>query len=117
MGGWWRQPMGYGECFAGKKVVPWCFVRHGEDGYHMDGNATILRGRCDHHWFAEYQPPCPSHTPDLNAIENVLYIIGRHIREHSSLASNLQDLKSCIANAWYSLEITALQKHAPSMSK
>ncbi|GFU52655.1 hypothetical protein TNCV_3134911 [Trichonephila clavipes] len=67
-------------------------------------------------WFAEHQSdfqhlPCPPHRPYLRPIENMWDMAERRIRQHSPLPSNLQNLKSCIANAWYSLDINALVKH------
>ena len=81
------------------------------DGYFMDDNAPIHRARSVQNWFAEHQPDFqhlswPTHIPDLNPIENVWGTVERRIRQFSPLPSNLQDLKNCIANAWYSLDVT-----------
>ena len=50
-------------------------------------------------------------------IKNVWDIVERRIRKHSPLPSNLQDIKSCIANAWYSLDVNAIQKLVDSIPK
>ncbi|GFU22896.1 hypothetical protein TNCV_2659341 [Trichonephila clavipes] len=57
------------------------------------------------------------HSLDLKPIENVWDIVERRIQQYSPLPSNLQDKKSCIVNAWYSLDVTALQKRVDSMPK
>ena len=93
-----------------------------DDGYFMDDNAPMHRARIVQNWFAEHQSDFqhlswPQHSPNLNPIENVWDMVERCIRKHSLLPSNLQDLKSCIANAWYSLDVNALQKHVDSMLK
>ncbi|GFU31230.1 hypothetical protein TNCV_1742241 [Trichonephila clavipes] len=74
------------------------------------------RARSIQNCFTEHQSDFqyflwPPHSPDLNPIENVRDMVERLILQHSPLPSNLQDLKSCIANAWYSLDVNALQKH------
>ncbi|GFW57611.1 hypothetical protein TNCV_2925301 [Trichonephila clavipes] len=86
----------------------------------MDDNATIYRARSVQNWLVEHQSdfqhlPWSPPSPNLNLIENVWDTGKTHIRQHSSLPTNLQDLKSCIANAWYSSE--ALHKHVYLTSK
>ena len=94
----------------------------GGDGYFMDDNAPMYRDRSVQNWFAEHQSDFqhlfyPPHSSDLNPFENVWDMVERRIRQHSPLTSILQDLKSCIANAWYSLDVNALQKFVDSMPK
>ena len=79
------------------------FYRDG-DGYFMNDITPIHRARSIQNWLAEYQfdfqhLSWPPDSPDLNPIENVWDMVERRIRQHSLLPSNLQDLKSCIANA------------------
>ena len=90
------------------------------DEYFMDDNATIHRARIVRDWFNEHQSdfqqlPWPPQSPELYPIENVWDMLERRIRQQSPLPSNLQDLKVCVANAWYSLDINALQKHVESI--
>ena len=53
----------------------------------------------------------------LTPIENLWDMVERRIGQHSHLPPILQNLKSCIANAWYSLDVNALQKLVDSMPK
>ena len=90
--------------------------------YFMDDNVPVHQARSVQNWFAEHQSDFqhffwPPHSPDLNLIENMWDMLESRIRQHSPLPSNLQDLKSCMANAWYSLNVNALQKLVDSMPK
>ncbi|GFV24974.1 transposable element Tc3 transposase [Trichonephila clavipes] len=93
------------------------------DRYFKDDNATTIHhARSAQKWFAEHQSdfqylPWPPHNPDFNPIENVRDMVERHFRQHSTLQSNLQNLKSSKANTWYFLVVNALQKHVDSMPK
>ncbi|GFU75958.1 uncharacterized protein TNCV_2087961 [Trichonephila clavipes] len=90
------------------------FYPDGDDNF-MDDNAIKHSARNVQNWFAEHQsdfqhlPRLPS--PDLNPKVNVSDMVERCIRQHYHLLSNLQDLKSCIVSAWYSLDVNALQKY------
>ncbi|GFX10816.1 hypothetical protein TNCV_4740361 [Trichonephila clavipes] len=87
-----------------------------DDGHFMDDNATTNCARRIQNCLDEYQSdfqhlPWSLYSPHLNPIEKRGWgVWGKgHVRQHYPLSSNLQDLKSCIANAWYSLGINALQ--------
>ncbi|GFU16927.1 transposable element Tcb2 transposase [Trichonephila clavipes] len=90
--------------------------------YFMDDSATTHPAQSVQNWFAEHRSdfqhlPLPQHSPNLNPIENVWDMVEKCIQQHSPLQSNSQDLKACIANEWYSLDVNALHKHVDSMPK
>ncbi|GFT51910.1 uncharacterized protein TNCV_1226291 [Trichonephila clavipes] len=114
----WREPL--------EAMNPSCFT-HPMQGYggsimiweYSDGMEMVFW--CSSQ-LAELQSdfqhlPWKQHSLDLNALENVWDVVKRRYRQNSPLPSNLQDLKSCIVNAWYSLEVNALQKHVDWMTK
>ncbi|GFX82120.1 hypothetical protein TNCV_2707501 [Trichonephila clavipes] len=88
-----------------------CFYSAG-DGYLMDGYATMQRARSVQNWFTE-QP----HILDVSSIENEWYWWKDKPAAHFPLPFYLQDLKICITNAGYSLDLHAFQKHIDSMPK
>ncbi|GFT27866.1 uncharacterized protein TNCV_10741 [Trichonephila clavipes] len=91
--------------------------------YFMDKNPTIPCTRSVlQNWLVEHQSDFQHihwspHNPYLNHVENVWGQAERYPRQHSSLSLNLHDLKDCIVNLWYSLDVNALLKHADSMQK
>ena len=95
-----------------------------DDGYFMDDNAPIHRARSVQNWFAEHQSnfqhlSWPLHSPDLMWSPSKMYGICWKDASDSTLLLYLiyKNLKSCIANAWYSLDVNALQKLVNSLSK
>ena len=109
--------------YTGRSSIP-CNFSYSSwwNGYFMDDYAPIHWARSAQNRFAKHQCDFQHlswspHSPDLNPIENVWNMVKRCIRQHSPLPCNLQDLKSCIANVCYSLDVNALQKLVDSMPK
>lgn len=101
---------------AADQVHPAILILYLEGGScFMHANATTHRVRIPQQWFSEHDRDFhhlswPPQSPDLNLTEKVWDILECKIWEQSPLTSNLSLLQDCLMNAWYALDLDALQR-------
>lgn len=59
----------------------------------------------------------PSHSPDLNPIENVWSLLARKVYANERTFQSKDELREAIVQAWHELEISAINKLINSMQK